>query len=199
MVRLPLLLSLAVCAGIFIGANVFDKSGPKAASISKNAKKFRDVISYIERYYVDSVKSDELTDYAIEKMLERLDPHTSYIPSEEFELANAPLQGNFEGIGIEFNIFKDTVQVVSVVSGGPSEQVGLKPGDRIIKVEGESVAGKDISNMDVVNMLRGEKGSKVKVGVYRKSLKETIDFTITRDKIPTYTVDVSYMLNNNIG
>jgi len=197
-IRMPLILALAISAGIFIGANVFDKD-KRNVSAGENAKKFKNVLNYIEKYYVDTVDTDELTEFAIEKLLEKLDPHTTYIPPEEFELANAPLQGNFEGIGIEFNIFRDTVSVVSVIPGGPSEEVGLRPGDKIVEVNGETIAGANINNRKVVDLLRGEKGSKVKVGIKRKSYPKLLEYDIIRDEIPTYTIDVSYMIDQETG
>ncbi|MEM1136866.1 MAG: S41 family peptidase [Bacteroidota bacterium] len=201
-IRLPLLLSLAIIAGIFIGANVFQNSGSGISNtrgISKNSKKFRDIISYVERYYVDTINTDELTEFAIEEMLNKLDPHTTYIPAEDFEYSNSHLQGNFEGVGIEFNVFKDTVYVVSTVVGGPSELVGIKAGDKIIKVDNENIAGTNISRRKVVDLLRGKKGSKVNVAIKRRNVNELLFFNVKRDEIPEYSIDVSYMIDEKTG
>jgi len=201
-IRLPLLLSLAIAAGIFIGANVFQNGAVSvsgARGVSKNSKKFRDIISYIQRYYVDTVNTDDLTDFAIEQMLNKLDPHTTYIPAEDFEYSNSHLQGNFEGVGIEFNVFKDTVYVVSTVSGGPSEQVGIKAGDKIIKVGEETIAGVNISRRRVIDLLRGKKDTKVSVGVKRRNENDLLYFTVKRDEIPEYSIEVSYMIDENTG
>lgn len=161
--------------------------------------KFKDILTYIQRDYVDEVNTDELVESAITNMLEELDPHSVYIPAEELEMAKAQLEGEFEGIGIEFNIFRDTIYVVAPLSGGPSEEVGLQSGDKIIRVDGEDVAGTGIDNQDVFELLRGPKGSKVEVGIKRKGQEELMDFTITRDKIPQESVDANYMVNEEIG
>ena len=156
-------------------------------------------MTYIENDYVDQVNTEEIVDGVIDDMLTRLDPHSVYITQEDLELTQSQLQGNFEGIGIEFNIFKDTVHVVAPISGGPSEKLGILSGDKIIKVNGENIAGEGISNREVINRLRGPKGSEVEVSIMRKGQEELIDFTITRDVIPQYSVDVSYMINDEVG
>src|SRR6185436_11801507 len=114
----------------------------------------------VETEYVDTVNMDELVDYSISKMLEKLDPHTAYIPKKDIDMARSVLEGDFEGIGIEFNIIKDTIYVVSPISGGPSESVGLMAGDKIVKVDEKNVGGIHIANSDVFKLLRGPKGSK---------------------------------------
>ena len=161
--------------------------------------KFKEILTYVQRDYVDKVDTDELVETAISHMLEKLDPHSVYIPSKELELAKSQLEGEFEGIGIEFNIIKDTIYVVAPLSGGPSEEVGLQSGDKIVKVDGEVVAGTGIDNRDVFDLLRGKKGTEVKVGIKRKGAKDLMSFTIIRDKIPQESVDASYMVNNEIG
>lgn len=194
----PLFISIAVAVGIFIGANM---AGPEDGvfNLQKSLYKFRQVLSYLENDYVDEVNPDELVETAIAEMLEKLDPHSVYIPAEELDLAKSQLEGNFEGIGIEFNIFKDTIYVVSALSGGPSEKIGLRSGDKIITVDGEDVTGEDLNNRKVIHLLRGPKGSEVIVGILRKGYKELIDFTIVRDVIPQYSVDVFYMVDDEVG
>jgi carboxyl-terminal processing protease len=148
---------------------------------------------------VDTVDTEDLVDYSITRMLEKLDPHSVYIPVKEVDAVNAEIKGNFEGIGVEFSIVKDTIYVVSPLSGGPSETVGIKAGDKIIKVNDENVAGVNISNKGVFDRLRGAKGTKVRVMIMRKDVKELLSFEITRDKIPQFSVEVSYMVDNKTG
>ncbi|WMJ72605.1 S41 family peptidase [Cytophagaceae bacterium ABcell3] len=196
-IRLPFMLALAIVCGIFIGATLFDNG--KQSNIVSNYMRFAEILTYIQKDYVDTVDIDELVDHAIVKMLEKLDPHTAYIPKKDIDVARSQLEGDFEGIGIEFNIIKDTIFVIAPISGGPSESVGLMAGDKIVTVDGENVAGKGISNMDVFGMLRGKKGTKVEVSVVRKGSKNPLDFTIVRDKIPTYSVDATYMIDDKTG
>ena len=167
--------------------------------LSDESLKFSQVLNWIDKYYVDSVNKSELVENAIIKMLQSLDPHSTYLTKEEVKEMNEPLQGNFEGIGISFNILNDTILVINPVSGGPSEQVGILAGDRIVLINGENVAGIGIKTLDVYAKLRGKKGTQVKVSVLRKSSKGLIDFTITRDKIPINSLDASYMIDDRIG
>lgn len=197
-IRLPILLTLAVAAGILIGATMADGNSTKNDLIS-GITKLKDILMYVERDYVDEVDTENLIDVAINTILEKLDPHSVYIPAEELELAKSQLEGEFEGIGIEFSIVRDTIYVVAPLGGGPSEEVGLMSGDKIVKVNGEVVVGEGIDNQKVFELLRGPKGSEVRVGVKRNGQKELLDFTIIRDKIPQNSVDVSYMVNNEIG
>src|SRR5436190_1894248 len=169
------------------------------ANVMENVRKYGQILTLIETEYVDTVNMEELVDYSIVKMLEKLDPHTAYIPKSEIEMARSVLEGDFEGIGIEFNIIKDTIYVVSPISGGPSEAVGLQAGDKIVKVDDKVAAGIHITNPDVFKLLRGPKGTKVKLGIKRKGSATLLDFVITRDKIPTYSVDVSYMIDSITG
>ncbi|WP_416868145.1 MAG: S41 family peptidase [Imperialibacter sp.] len=197
-IRLPIIITSAVAIGVLLGAN-FTTSDTPSGDMNKSLFKFREVLGYIDRNYVDDVDSEELVETAIVKMLEKLDPHTVYIPKEEAVLAQSQLQGNFEGIGIEFNIFKDTLYVVTPLSGGPSEKVGLQAGDKIVKVDGENIAGIGLNNRKVFEKLRGPKGSEAKLQIIRDSKKAPLDFTIIRDKIPQSSVDVSYMVNKEVG
>lgn len=197
-IRLPIFLTLAVAAGILIGATMAGGDTSSNNLISSYLK-FKDILTYIQRDYVDEVDTDELVETAITKMLEELDPHSVYIPAEEMKRVKEQLSGEFEGIGIEFNILKDTIYVVSPLSGGPSEEVGLQSGDKIVTVDGEDVAGIGIDNQDVFELLRGPKGSKVEVGIKRRGQSKLLDFTITRDKIPQESVDANYMVNEEVG
>ncbi|MEP4535201.1 MAG: S41 family peptidase [Cyclobacteriaceae bacterium] len=198
-IRLPIYISAAVALGILIGANMAGETSPVVGNIYKSISKFRQVLTYIQNDYVDDVNPDNLVEDAIVEMLTKLDPHTVYIPAEDLEMTNSQLEGNFEGIGIEFNIFHDTIHVVSPLSGGPSESLGIRSGDKIIKVDDENVAGIGITNRDVISKLRGPKGSEVVVKIKRKGVKELLEFTIERDVIPQFSVDVSYMIDETTG
>lgn len=197
-IRLPIIIAIALIGGIFIGAKMFN-SGTQANDISKSANKFRDIISLINTEYVDTVNTDQLTEEAINKMLEKLDPHSVYIPPKDMDMAKAQLEGDFEGIGIEFQILKDTLIVVTPISGGPSEAVGLQAGDKIVMVDGKNIANVKLSTQDVFKYLRGKKGTKVSLSIVRRGQKKLLEFTITRDKIPTFSVDVAYMVDAEVG
>jgi carboxyl-terminal processing protease len=182
-------------------ALVFQSSGPVNAqeAVQKNQLKFGRLLRLVDGYYVDSADVDALTEKAIINLLSELDPHSVYISKEEVEKMNEPLQGNFEGVGITFNIFRDTLMVTSTIPGGPSEKVGLKAGDRIVEVDEKNIAGIGLKNSDVFDLLRGEKGTTVIIKVLRKNFDEALDFTIVRDKIPIYSLDASFMLDEATG
>lgn len=199
----PILFSLVLILGIYLGTKL-DFTAPSGTTQvfslpSKRFNKLSEIINYVEQEYVDSVSKDELVDLAIRDMLQELDPHSYYISAEEIQAMNEPLEGNFEGIGIEFSIQKDTIVVINPIAGGPSEMLGIQAGDRIVKVEGKNVAGVKITNNDVMGMLRGKGGTKVKVTIFRHAGNKLIDFIITRDAIPIYSIDVANMLNGEIG
>jgi carboxyl-terminal processing protease len=194
---LPLLLALVVAFGMFVGARFMP--GTRVSSDSDPESLFQEVLMRINRDYVDKPDTKKLTQAAIEGMLKELDPHSSFIPAEEVKRSNEELEGNFEGIGVEFNILNDTIIVVSPISGGPSEQLGIRAGDRIVKIDGKKVAGVGFKNENVFKSLRGPKGSKVMVSIYRPGNPKLIDFNITRDKIPIYSVDAAYMAAQGVG
>jgi carboxyl-terminal processing protease len=197
-IRLPIILALAISAGIWIGATFAepksDRNDLKAALY-----KIQEIITYINRDYVDSVNTNELVEHGIEKMLEKLDPHSAYIPAKDAKLAKSQLEGEFDGIGIEFGVLRDTIYVVAPLDGGPSEKAGIQSGDQIIKVDGKNVAGTGITNRDVFDLLRGPKGSKVELEIKRKNQGNLVEYSITRDKIPQYSVNATYMINDEIG
>ncbi|HSO88951.1 MAG TPA: S41 family peptidase [Draconibacterium sp.] len=168
-------------------------------AVQQNQLKFGRLLRLVDSYYVDSANVDELTEKAIVHLLSELDPHSVYMSKDEVDKMNEPLVGNFEGIGISFNIFKDTLLVTTTISGGPSEKVGLRAGDRIVEVDGKNIAGIGLKNSDVFDMLRGDKGTTVILKVLRKSYPELLDFTIVRDKIPINSLDASYMINESTG
>lgn len=196
-ISLPLILCIGLAAGVLIGASLTNKSG--SGDISNEVQKFREVLSLVNNEYVDEVEPDVLVEDAIEHLLGKLDPHSSYLSAQDQVAANEDLRGNFEGIGIEFNIFHDTLVVVAALSGGPSESVGLRSGDKIVKVNDKNIANIGLSITDVQKHLKGPKGTEVKIEVIRKHVKEPITFTIIRDKIPQFSVDASYMINPEIG
>lgn len=172
---------------------------PQKLNPETTTEKFKTLLTYISNYYVDTIKEDKLVEEAIIAMLEKLDPHSIYIPKSEVEEMNAPLKGNFDGIGIRFQIMKDTIMVINTISGGPSEKVGVRAGDKIIKIDGVSVAGVKIKNNQVREKLMGKKGTKVNIEILRKNEKKTLSFTIVRDKIPLYSIDAAYMVDNKTG
>jgi carboxyl-terminal processing protease len=168
-------------------------------SVQENQLKFARLLRLVDGYYVDSANVTKLTEDAIVHLLGELDPHSTYISKEEVDRMNEPLKGNFEGIGISFNIYKDTLLVTTTISGGPSEKVGLRAGDRIIEVDGDNIAGIGLKNSDVFDLLRGDKGTEVDLKIFRRSEPELLDFTIIRDKIPIFSLDASYMLDESTG
>ncbi|MEN9743932.1 MAG: hypothetical protein RLZZ65_1737 [Bacteroidota bacterium] len=163
----------------------------------QSSQKLTEVLIDVERYYVDAPNLPKLTETAIVALLEELDPHSTYIPKEELDDAQMTINGSFVGIGVRFQLMKDTISVVATIPGGPSEKLGLLPGDQIVQVNGENVAGIGIKNDQVRQKLMGDLGTKVKVTINRKG--KLLDFNITRDKIPVYSVDAAYMIDKEIG
>lgn len=161
--------------------------------------KFTELINLIRTYYTDTVNDEKLVEDAIGKVLEDLDPHSSYVASKDVKRSEEGLVGNFEGVGITFQILKDTLMVLEVIPGGPSEKVGLFAGDKIVAVNDTTIAGVKLTNELVVKKLRGPKGTKVHVSIMRKSERNLIEFTITRDKIPIYSITASYMSTPTVG
>ena len=155
------------------------------------ANKFGTLLTMLDRLYVDSVDTDELVEIAIVKMLEELDPHSIYFSEEDLKEANEPLDGSFEGVGIQFNIFKDTIMVVTPIAGGPSESLGIMAGDRIVQVNEEITAGVGVTNKDVVRLLKGPKGTTVKVYIKRDGEKDLLEFDIVRE-IPIQCCCISH-------
>ena len=169
------------------------------APFEAQGQKFSTLLYYMDQLYVEETDMEALVETAIVNMLEEMDPHSVYIPADELQAADEPLNGNFEGVGIQFNIFKDTIMVVSPISGGPSEKLGIMAGDRIVTVDGEVVAGIGVTNKDVQRLLKGPKGTKVTVGIKRGNEPDLLEFEIIRDKIPIYSVDASFMVAPEIG
>lgn len=196
----PFIYAMVLVGGIALGVMISMVSADKKKPLlSGPYNKINDILSYIHFKYVDSVDTEALTDDAINGLLSGLDPHSVYIPATDMEEVNQSLEGNFEGIGIEFYIVLDTVTVVSPISGGPAELLGVKAGDKIIYINDSLVAGTKISNEQVMKKLRGPKGTKVKVKVKRNGVSGLKTFEITRDKIPLYSLDAAIRLADSTG
>ena len=200
---LPFWASITLAVGMFIGNwnsnsseyQLYDTYDYEYA----RRNNFNMLLHIIEQQYVDSVNSKELTDNAMTSILKELDPHSAYIPAEDLESVNEELEGSFSGIGIQFNLLNDTINVVDVISGGPSERCGLMPGDRIITVDDSLYVGKNITNEKVMKNLRGAKGSVVKLGIQRKGESELLTFEVERGDIPLHSVDASFIISPGIG
>ncbi len=193
---LPFILSLAIISGIYIGGILKQQTNASFSlgTIPATPDKVEQVMQVIEEMYVDSIDVNDLEEKAISSLLENLDPHSYYISAKEFAEMNEPLEGNFDGIGVEFRIVKDTVVVIQPIAGGPSEKVGILPGDRIVKVDTVDIAGNDITNKKVMKLLKGPRSTKVKVGIKRKGVNKILYFTITRDRIPINSVMSAYFI-----
>ena len=166
-------------------------------NLRDSIRKFNDVLTYTEKYYIEEVDTQKLVEAALNGMFNQLDPHSVYIPAKEFTAVEESFRGDFEGIGIEFQIVNDTLTVVSPITGGPSEQLGILPGDRIIKIDGKSVIG--ITNDEVRQKLRGKAGTQVNVTIVRPGASKQLEYTIVRDKIPIYSVDAHFMIDDKTG
>lgn len=193
---LPLLIALGIALGIFIGStySIFDFGKEKTAS-----NKFNSVLRYIDESYVDTINMSAFLEEAIPSVVEGLDPHSQYFTSEQMMRLTEELEGHFSGIGVEFFVQQDTIVIMGIINGGPSEAAGIMPGDRIVTVNDSLVAGKNITNTGVVGSLRGESGSKVTLGIYRKPNPELIKITVTRGDIPVNSVETAYMITEEIG
>jgi carboxyl-terminal processing protease len=194
MIKFPTLV-LILLVGIVLGTQI-----PKIFSndnLNDSITKFDDVLTYTEKYYVEKVDTPKLVEAAINGMLSKLDPHSVYISPDEVEDVDESFRGDFDGIGIEFQVVNDTITVVTPITGGPSEELGILSGDRIIKIDDKDAVG--FSSDEVRNELRGKSGTKVNISVYRPSLSKIIPYSITREKIPLYSVDTHIMFNDTTG
>ena len=197
---MPLWLALSVVVGIFIGtffANRF--SGNRLSIINSGSNKLNDLLHIVDDQYVDTVNVNDLVEKAMPTILKELDPHSVYISQEDVQQANDDLKGSFFGVGIEFTIRKDTLHVQNVISNGPSERAGLLAGDKIVEIDGKPFVGKDVTNEDAMHQLRGDKDTKVVVGIIRGKEKDMRHYTITRGEIPTKSVTATYMLDSKTG
>lgn len=191
---LPLAIAAAVVVGIIIGSR-FQSGKP----VADNDRKLNAILNLIAQDYVDTTNLKDLIEMSIPEILSNLDPHTTYFSAEDLQAATDELNGSFSGIGISFMLMNDTIDVIEVIPGGPSEKVGIMNGDRIVSINDSTVAGKKITNGDVMKRLRGTKGSKVKLGILRQNSSKVLTFTITRGDIPVSTVDTYYMIDKNTG
>lgn len=185
-------------AFVIIGAAAF-ASKAQDQQLNEQLFKLNKFLFLLKNEYVDTINTPQLVENAIVSTLKQLDPHSVYISKEEVKKMNEPLEGNFEGIGIEFNILQDTLIVVNTIQGGPSQKVGLLAGDRIVKIDGKAITNTGLKNSDVFAMLRGTKGTKVELSIRRRGIMDPLDFTIVRDRIPIYSVDASYNLSPKVG
>lgn len=197
---IPFLMAICLVAGILIGTfytNHF--SGNKLGIINTSSNKLNALLHIIDEQYVDTVNMFNLVEEAMPQILAELDPHSSYIPAKDLEAVNSDLKGSFSGIGVQFTIQDDTIHINSVIPGGPSEKVGLLADDRIVEVDDSSFVGKIVTNEEAMRRLKGEKGSKVKLGIYRPGEKDILHFTIVRGDIPVKSIDAAYMVNDKFG
>ena len=194
----PIWVIILLLSGILIGLYINKGVSTQKVQV-EGGSKFDEVMWYVGNDYVEEPDAKKIEDEAIAAMMEELDPHSAYISLDEFNEVNDPLMGSFDGIGVQFRLEKDTIAIVSVIKGGPSEKVGIMDGDRIIYVDDTLVASKKLKNEDVMRKLKGPKGTKVRVRVLRRGVEGLLDYTITRDAIPTYSVDIAYMLDDEIG
>jgi carboxyl-terminal processing protease len=202
-VFLPIILSIVLIIGIWLGYFLTLKfsygTNSQQNKHSSSNEKINSLLEYIEYQYVDTINKSELVEKTVTAMLQSLDPHSSYIAAAEFETTNESLEGNFDGIGVEFNIIKDTIRVINPIEGGPSEKIGIKAGDKLIKVEGKNMTGPKITNKEVFEKLRGISGTAVNVTILRNGIKKPLNFKIIRDAIPLYSLDAAYIVKPKIG
>ncbi|AEH00605.1 S41 family peptidase [Lacinutrix sp. 5H-3-7-4] len=196
----PLLFGVAIAAGIFIGGKLdFNDTSDRLFTSNSKKDKLNRLIDYIDHEYVEDVNTDSIVDVTVNGIMENLDPHSVYIPKEDLQRVTENMKGDFVGIGINFNTFRDTITVIRTIENGPSERAGLKGGDRIITANGDSLFGRDLTNGDLVKKLKGPIDTKVVLGVIRKGEEEPLEFTVVRDHIPIKSVDAGYMLTNKLG
>ncbi len=199
-VILPLLIAVSVAVGILIGNLLNKNSQPAFGGMhAGTSNKISTVLNLIDLGYVDSVNTASIIEQTIPELLKSLDPHTTYIPAKDMVGVQEEMTGNFSGIGVQFSVMEDTVRVIEVIAGGPSSKVGLMAGDRIVRVNDSIIAGVNVQNRTVLSLLKGKKNTKVIVGISRKDFNGELEFEITRGDIPLYSVDVSYMIDEETG
>ena len=196
---LVLIVFLAIISGVVLGNLLSRRANGSGFSRMSSHSKVDDLLSIINAQYVDTVNTKELTEELMTDLTSKLDPHTVYIPASDLADVNSELEGSFSGIGVQFNIQNDTIMIVAVISGGPSNKVGLMAGDRIVQVNDSVFVGKKITNEKVMKKLRGKAGTKVKLGVRRHGTREILHYTITRGEIPVNSVDIAYMIEPHVG
>ncbi|HPR30457.1 MAG TPA: S41 family peptidase [Prolixibacteraceae bacterium] len=200
-ILLPLILALAIVLGIFLGSGIqqnVSRTNQRKTPLFQ-PDKLSVITRLIEQDYVDSIDKNELIEKIIPLILDELDPHTTYIKAEEMRAVSEEMRGNFSGIGVQFVMQNDTVMVIEVISGGPSQQVGILAGDRIVSVNEKAVSGVGLRSDSIVSLLKGKKGTLVNVGVSRPGFPDTLGFAITRGEIPIFSIDAAYMINKTTG
>lgn len=196
----PLIIAISTVVGIVIGTFFANKfSGNRLNIINTSSNKLNDLLHVIDDQYVDTVNISDIVEDAMPKIISELDPHSSYISAKDAETANDDLKGSFSGVGVQFTIREDTVHITGVIKGGPSEKVGILPGDRIVSIDGKPYVGKDVTNEETMHRLKGKKGTNVTVGIKRNRQDKPLTFTIERGDIPIKSVDATYMLDKELG
>ncbi|MBU0490121.1 MAG: S41 family peptidase [Bacteroidetes bacterium] len=197
----PVVFALVLIFGIYLGGKLvfYERISGDTVIRPSEYNKVNDIINYIEEYYVDTVSKEDLQEIALNELLMSLDPHSYYIPASALQTVNEPLEGSFEGVGIEFNIQTDTIMVVATISGGPAEKEGVMPGDRIVMIDDEKTTGASITNNIVFKKLRGRKGTMVKISIVRPGYDGLLHFNVFREKIPSKSVDVYFMVDDQIA
>lgn len=200
-IYLPIIIAAAIACGILVGYKMQLRNSETA---QKSLNFFKDdklslIFDLIERNYVDSVNREDLVEKVIPKLLEELDPHTTYIEAKDLQGISDEMRGNFSGIGVQFTMQNDTLLILDVISGGPSSKLGIAPGDQIIKVNEETIAGVKMPSDSIVPKLKGKKGTHVNVSIKREGISDLIEFDIERGEIPIFSIDVAYMINDSIG
>ena len=199
---IPIIIAVSIVVGIFIGtfyANRFSEHTPGIGGIQPGTNKLNGLLRIVNDQYVDTVNMAALVEDAMPQILNELDPHSSYIPAKDLQAVNDDLRGSFSGIGVQFTIQQDTIHISDVISGGPSEKVGIMPGDRIVEINDTVFVGKIVTNNESMKRLKGPKGSEVKLGVFRQGEKELLHFTIIRGDIPNKSIKAAYMLDDKFG
>jgi len=196
----PAIIALALALGILIGGKLhFNDSPEKLFTTNSKKDKLNRLIDYIDYEYVDEINTDSIVDVTVNNILDKLDPHSVYIPREELTQVSENMKGDFVGIGINFYMYKDTITVIRTIENGPSFVKGIEPGDRILQADGDTLFGKNLPSGKIVSTLKGESGSTVNLKVYRKKEKRYFDVTIKRDRVPIKSVEAFYMLSPDMG
>lgn len=197
---MPIIIAVSIVLGIVLGTFFSDRfSGNRLNIINTSSNKLNDLLHIIDNQYVDTVDIADIVEQAMPKILAELDPHCSYISAEAAKTANDELRGSFSGIGVQFQIRQDTVYVSSIIKGGPAEKVGMLAGDRIVSIDGEPYVGAIVTNNETLHRLKGERGSKVRLGVVRRGEADTLSFNITRGDIPVKSIEATYMITPELG
>ncbi|MBH8568257.1 S41 family peptidase [Microvirga sp. STS02] len=197
--RQSLLLVLAMGCGVLVANNPFRPSSENPDATARGYLRFKEILSYVDRDYADSVDTEGLADYAVTQMLEKLDPHSVYIPARDREKTDSFLQSDYDGIGVEFNTFRDTVTVVAPLSGGPAEQAGVQPGDQILSIAGKRVSGAHLTSGQLSQLLRGPRGSSVAIELRRRHQGQPLRLSIARSRIPNSSIDAAYLVDDQTG